>query len=585
MVFSRAWYIILSVSLAAAVFLLYLATAVSNRNAEHASGKLLTATSRSVYWYLTDDARRRASALIELSVDSDIQAGLSKANGAASLKTLDQGLRDKVAQKLAAFRSKHDQAGGLRFYALWAVDRQGRVVASENYADGTDSEHFEMGGYPIVADAIHGWIRDDTWVLNDQISRIVAHPVETVVGGEPVGAIVASSRIDGRFAQGISDSTGAAVAFYAGGTTKDTGAPKGFNKSLLEVTSKDLDEVEADVDYQKKGRTTPRVLRRNVGTDVGVVFARMPGEAWDQGAGYVVGHRHARLSDPLEFRKLATDSDNKSVPLIFIILAAIGAALLGLFFSLLEHTLPLRSFRRAIKELADKQSKVDVLKPTTFRGAYKRLAANVNDALDKAASAAGVERGPADLESVLGPLPAKPQMSAFAVPEPGSAARDRPPTKKPKPSTEPEPPKADEDRLKGQVAAANTPHDPAGDDPAGDDPAGHDPAGVQDEASVSSKPPATASPPSPPRKKASPSNPPAKPQDEETRWRQVYADFVALKKQLDESTARLSYEKFRGTLQRNKDALIARHGCTRVKFRVYEKQGRAALKASPVMDE
>jgi hypothetical protein len=65
----------------------------------------------------------------------------------------------------------------------------------------------------------------------------------------------------------------------------------------------------------------------------------------------------------------------------------------------------------------------------------------------------------------------------------------------------------------------------------------------------------------------------------------VYADFVALKKQLDESTARLSYEKFRGTLQRNKDALIARHGCTRVKFRVYEKQGRAALKASPVMDE
>ena len=42
-----------------------------------------------------------------------------------------------------------------------------------------------------------------------------------------------------------------------------------------------------------------------------------------------------------------------------------------------------------------------------------------------------------------------------------------------------------------------------------------------------------------------------------------------------------AYEKFRGTLQRNKDALVARHGCSRVTFRVYEKQGKTALKASP----
>ena len=61
-----------------------------------------------------------------------------------------------------------------------------------------------------------------------------------------------------------------------------------------------------------------------------------------------------------------------------------------------------------------------------------------------------------------------------------------------------------------------------------------------------------------------------------------YADFIAMKKQYGEPTDKLTYEKFRGTLQRNKDALMARHGCTRVKFRVYEKQGRAALKASPV---
>ncbi|MBI4955835.1 MAG: hypothetical protein HY908_27700, partial [Myxococcales bacterium] len=71
--------------------------------------------------------------------------------------------------------------------------------------------------------------------------------------------------------------------------------------------------------------------------------------------------------------------------------------------------------------------------------------------------------------------------------------------------------------------------------------------------------------------------------DEEADWRRVFDEFVALKQKLGEPAEKLTYEKFRGTLQRNKDALIERHaGCKRVEFRVYEKQGKAALKASPV---
>jgi hypothetical protein len=65
-------------------------------------------------------------------------------------------------------------------------------------------------------------------------------------------------------------------------------------------------------------------------------------------------------------------------------------------------------------------------------------------------------------------------------------------------------------------------------------------------------------------------------------WRRVYEEFLALKKQCGEDTASLTFEKFKGTLQRNKDALVQRHSCTRVKFTVYEKEGKAALKASPV---
>lgn len=70
--------------------------------------------------------------------------------------------------------------------------------------------------------------------------------------------------------------------------------------------------------------------------------------------------------------------------------------------------------------------------------------------------------------------------------------------------------------------------------------------------------------------------------DELADWRTVYSEFIALKKQCGEATAQLTFEKFKGTLQRNKDALVARHGCERVRFTVYVKEGKAALKASPV---
>lgn len=69
---------------------------------------------------------------------------------------------------------------------------------------------------------------------------------------------------------------------------------------------------------------------------------------------------------------------------------------------------------------------------------------------------------------------------------------------------------------------------------------------------------------------------------EEDEWRKTYDEFLAMKKQCGEPTAGLTFDKFKVTLQRNKDALVQRHGVNRVKFTVYVKDGKAALKASPV---
>lgn len=65
-------------------------------------------------------------------------------------------------------------------------------------------------------------------------------------------------------------------------------------------------------------------------------------------------------------------------------------------------------------------------------------------------------------------------------------------------------------------------------------------------------------------------------------FQQVYEEFIALKKVCGEPTENLTFERFAKKLRKNEDALIAKHACKSVKFQVYEKDGKAALKASPV---
>ena len=49
-----------------------------------------------------------------------------------------------------------------------------------------------------------------------------------------------------------------------------------------------------------------------------------------------------------------------------------------------------------------------------------------------------------------------------------------------------------------------------------------------------------------------------------------------------EATEQLTFERFLVTLKKNRDTLMARYDCKRVKFQVYEKDGKASLKATPI---
>jgi hypothetical protein len=76
--------------------------------------------------------------------------------------------------------------------------------------------------------------------------------------------------------------------------------------------------------------------------------------------------------------------------------------------------------------------------------------------------------------------------------------------------------------------------------------------------------------------------PAAAEESDEEHWRAVHAEFLRVRGQCNEPVEGLSYDRFRPKLEKNKQQLVERHGCRTVRFSVYVKEGKAALRATPV---
>ncbi len=546
MLASRFWYVVLGLLVGTATFLLFLATSMYNRAGARAMGEALSSDSQVVTWYLSNDARQRSAQLISFGVDADVARSLAKSSENEN-KVPDEA-RDKTLAALKKINASipADQA----FDAVFAVDQHGRVVAHLGYEQASGNANFELGGYPVVADALRGYIRDDTLVL-DRIYRVVARPVELDTSQLPAGAIVGARILDDRFARELSSRTGAAIAFYTSGARVSSGAPESFPIAQLDQIVGDFASLEGDEEYQTKGRSKVRTIAGMVG----VQYSKLPGEAWRLGAGYAVAREPKAVAGPLGFLQKADDQDKANANVALAVAIAVATALIGIGFSLLEHTRPIHNFRLEVQRLAKGES--DQLQPSKFRGVFRRIASDLNDGVDKIlAKGGGPRRGPADLKEVLGDLPAEPQMSAFSfpgenmpAPPPGSGPASLPISTPRGLPTAPGNPRLP--RPPGRPGAnLDTTMEAQADAPSGSAPSG---AWGGEAAELA-------------------------------EWRAVYQEFVALKQQCGENTDGFTYEKFETTLKKNRDTLMSRHGAKRVKFSVYVKEGKAALKASPLKD-
>src|SRR5262249_36529268 len=139
--------------------------------------------------------------------------------------------------------------------------RDGRVIAQVGYEAATAFEDFELGGYPAVYDALHGYLRDDTWVLGGRVYRVVARPVEYDVAQPPVGAIVGLKALDDTFAKDIARLTRTNLIFFAGGMRVAQAFDAGEvpEKAAGEFLG-EIGKVENDKAYHDTGRSGLRML-------------------------------------------------------------------------------------------------------------------------------------------------------------------------------------------------------------------------------------------------------------------------------------------------------------------------------------
>lgn len=610
MILSRIWYLILGFLLAAAFYVVSLAVGQYNRRNQAAMDETLKADSQVVGWALQIDARRRLDVLLLAAVDPGVTKAIRGANGKEKIPA--QSKEDGV-KALKTFEEKVDKlAADFKSDVLFVTDREGRIVAQTGYDAINAFPEFELGGYPAVFDALHGFFRDDTWVWDGRIARVVARPVEDEVGQPPLGAVVALKWVDKGFAKQLGARTRTNLAFFAlGHHVASAATTEGLDENSLEALGGDLKSVAQDKSFKETGRTDVRPL----GTEDkgGVLFVRLPGDGWELGAGFAVARPKVTVSSPLGFVQGADDQDKRNVKLWVVALLILGVPLVGILFSFLEHSLPMREMARQAARL--KRGEVDTLHLPQFRGGYRPIASDINDGIQRVVEkGGGTARKPADLESILGPVPAQPNMSAFSFPmNDGSAATGGGPPPRGPGAVLPTPP------------PAPRPPPPAPGSRPGPPPSVPSFGQAQDQTMAMPNapmpmPPVTPAsgarpPPAPPIPTPAPGLPPgftpamaaqklSKEEEEQTmvaqpsadlinaaggseqatEWKNVYEEFLKTKRECGEPTDGLTFEKFQQTLKKNRDALMQRHGCKRVKFSVYVKEGRASLKATPVRD-
>lgn len=527
---SKFWTMLLAIALGIAVGVIFLARDVVNRERVDNSESVLYKEMSKVDVALKLHARSRLDVLLGVATDPAVRRYLSAANGSSERSSKVRG------DLLGVLRKRNEEMGKYKADRLLALDADGNVVAQ---VGPNERQHgYVLKGFPAVDWALRGYLRDDMWKLGNDVFLVAARPV--IEQGRYAGAVVHLMKVNDALAGELSPQM--QLAFYAGDMMIAVGKPKSEDAAQAQgaVIAKPLDEVKKSEQFAKKGYSHAIRIDSD-DSHYMAVYGKVRGEASRVGVGYALVVPLEMMGSATEFYEKAAAQDVQALPFIGIILVVLLATAFGWVWNYLEAQRPTKRLLAHVRSLKESDPK-DQLNVYRFRRRMRKIAMAINELIDYKIKAlmetANIERPAKSIDAILGPR-GESRVSEANFKFAGYAGDDIPP-----------PPPAQSDT--GRPASLGGLGMPA----------------------------------PPPAGGSAPMNgggiPAVGSEEEQAYFHQIYQEFIGLKNRLGESTDQLTFDRFVGTLRKNRDTLISRYNCKQVKFQVYEKDGKASLKATPV---
>jgi len=598
---SRLWYLVLALAVGGALAGAFLNKSAASREAEFQLEEQLRRDRIEAELWMRLDARLRLDALATIAVEPEVRQTLRSSSGRAG--TPGTAVRNRLSQKLNELNTKLEEGKGDLVFAL---DTEGEVVATlDKNAMGSE----QLDKMPLVQDALRGFMRDDVWVYNGEVYRMAARPVFD--GGRYVGAVVHGMLIRDELAKRLGSKLPNAslvfffrdrlIASHVGGANAPSSAElkNGMAAALAEMAAS-----EGSVEVSERTRLIGSSIR---------------GGAAHAQVGYIIGRRGSTVGLGGLFANTFQE-DVASLPWPVVVGIPLLLLLLGLFLLYLEHDKAVKILRKTSESLA--KSELGSLPEGELRRHYRKIAENLNVALR-----AGVgfkedasKRAAVDLDQILSntrdstdtgyfgfgaEAPTAKQVSLDSEPElevkpaasgtkdalptappngtptarPNGASKARPqrsPSSRPKRAPSSWPARAPSSR---HQAVATIRHSEDNLTPAPDDPPTR-PNAILDDYAGFDEPEENTQVKHVPQELIEASAPAV--QGEETHFREVFEQFVAMQKECGAPVSGLTFDNFVRKLHAARDQVMKRHNAPAVHFTVYVKEGRAALKASPV---
>jgi Double sensory domain of two-component sensor kinase len=585
MFLSKIWFILIALVSAVAGTFALVAPRPAVQKLAALEGQRLDRAEYAAEQMFKVDAHKWIDRVSKLGRDAILSESLDAASkGSGEYAVIHRTIQDRFRTLIPDLST-----GGID--EIVAVDNKGRVIA--RVGGDNDKEYGDyIGGIEVVADALRGYLSDDVWGVGGKLERVAGAPVLSKSKDRIVGAIYVAAETGPALVERLKKNLDVDVALLLRGKVVASSRPAGELDALPDLVAQHSDDISSL-------KRTP-ALPLEAGHDkLLVVAAPFPGQASEQQAYYALIGVQPAKSDLAALLANVRASDLKwgVFPWIPLVLLTFAMIAVGLVLQRLEVEEPLKKLRRELQRLAS--GDITRIDDARYGGRIGGLARDVNAAIEHftlgpagrpepGAKAPGAPLAPAggktfDLPPPAPSFGAPPPSPAFPPPPPAVPSFSSPP---PPPAFPPPPPS-----LPPPLPNLAPQHTPQPFSAAAVAAAG---------GAVSAAPAIKGAPWSQlpgatmgseeeaerqmPDGEATRVVPYDEHEEEEAHFKHVFDDFIEAKRSCGESLAGLTQAKFLQKLRDNKNTLVEKHGCRTVRFSVYVKDGKAALKATPVRE-